>query len=88
MERGIIKSNKVKAVSVDSEARSLYISFSHNPVTKTVPKSKVMFVDYDKDGKMVGVEVIRLKSAKIAVQKAFQDIQSMLPAKLEGVWGS
>lgn len=82
---GILKSNKVKAVSVDSEARALYISLSHNPVVKTVRKSKVMFVDYDKDGKIVGVEVIRLKSAQIAVRKAFQDIQKIASLKLESV---
>ena len=79
MEKRLIKLDKIKAVSVDAEARSLYINLSHRPVAKTLRKSEVMFVDYDKEGKVVGVEFIRLKSAKIAVRKAFKDIQKILP---------
>ncbi len=80
MDKGMLRTDKVKAISVDAEARALYITLSSEPVDKTVAKSAYMYVDYDKNGKIVGVELIRLKTAeiKLAVRKAYQDINKIV----------
>jgi uncharacterized protein YuzE len=81
MDKGIFQTNKVKAISADTEARALYITLSSEPVAKTVSKSAYMNIDYDKNGKIIGVELIGIKTAKIklAVSKAYNDINRILP---------
>lgn len=45
-------------VSYDPQADACYIQLSKNKVFETNPKGKDCFVDYDKNGEIVGVEYI------------------------------
>ncbi len=77
-----LKIKNPKAISIDSVAKSIYITLSNNKVSKTVEKNNNMVVDYDHNGKVVGVELICLKSAEIhtAVTKSFSDLRKIIPA--------
>ncbi len=52
--------NTIKSFSFDARARAMYIWFSNNKVTKTIRKNRSSFFDYDKKGKLVGIEVIKI----------------------------
>lgn len=71
-----------KGISIDNLAKSIYITVSNNKISKTVEKKDNMIVDYDGNGKIVGVEIVCLKSAEIhtAVVKSFSDIREIIPA--------
>lgn len=87
MKKELITSENIKAISADASARALYFTYSDNPVAKTVRKSEHMSIDYDKNGKIVGIECIRVKSAeiKLAVKKAFQDVNKVIDRSLKEV---
>ena len=85
MIKGILKTNNIKAISADAEARALYITLSSEPVASTDCKSLHMNVDYDKHGNIVGIELMGIKTAKIkmAVSKAYSDINRILPQLID-----
>lgn len=68
-------------ISIDNLARSIYITMNNNKISRTVEK-KNMIIDYDHNGKIVGVEIICLKSAeiKMAVKMSLSDIRTIVPA--------
>ncbi len=72
----------VKGLSIDNTAKSIYVTLSNNKISKTVKKNNNMIFDYDHNGKIVGVEMICLKSAeiKLAVKKSMSDIRQIIPA--------
>jgi len=57
----------------------MYITFSNNPVAKTVRKNSSFSIDYDKDGKLVGIEIIRLKQVSAVISKVLKDAEDILP---------
>ena len=69
-------------ISIDGLARSIYVTLSNNKIAKTVKKSNNMIIDYDAHGKIVGVEIISLKSAQIqmAAKKSLSDIKQIIPS--------
>lgn len=77
-----LKIKNPKGISIDNLARSIYVTLSNRKVAKTVKRSGNMLVDYDENGKVVGVEIICLKSAEIrlAVKKSLSDIRQIIPA--------
>ena len=68
-------------VSIDSEARAIYFKVSDNQVSKTERLNSSLSVDYDGNGEVVGVEIIRLRNAGVLLKKTFEDISSGLPPK-------
>ncbi len=52
------------SVEYDKEANAFYFRLSNNKVVKTIPYGNDKFIDIDKDGKIVGMEV--LNNAKLA----------------------
>ena len=69
------------SVSIDREARAIYFKLSDNEVSKTQRLNSSLSVDYDEDGEVVGVEIIRINNVSMLLKKAFQDISSGIPAK-------
>lgn len=52
------------SIQYDNKANAFYFRISHNKVVKTILSGNDKFIDIDKDGKIVGIEV--LNNAKIA----------------------
>ena len=69
------------SVSIDREARAIYFKLSDKDVCKTVRLNSSLSVDYDENGEVVGVEIIRLTNVGVLLKKAFQDISSGIPSK-------
>lgn len=46
----------------NSQANACYIKINDNQIIDTIPKSKDTFVDIDKDGKIVGIEIINVNN--------------------------
>jgi uncharacterized protein YuzE len=51
-------------VSYDPEADVCYIAVSSSKVYDTIQKSEDCFVDMDKDGQVVGIEILRVAKHK------------------------
>lgn len=75
----ILHSKTPLSFSLDTLAKAIYITFSTNPVKKTVRKNSSLSIDYDKDGNMVGIEVIRIQKIKATIQKILKDTENSLP---------
>jgi len=77
-----LKIKNPEGISIDNLAKSIYVTLTNNKITKTVRKNNNMIIDYDRNGGVVGVEIICLKSAEIrmAVEKSFSDIKGIIPA--------
>ena len=70
------------SVSIDSEARAIYFKLCDDEVSKTVRLNSSLSVDYDEDGEVIGVEIIRVTNVGVLLKKAFQDIASGIPPKV------
>lgn len=46
------------SIEYDKEANAFYFRISANKVIKTIPCGNDKFIDIDKDGQIVGIEVI------------------------------
>ncbi|MFH1996586.1 MAG: DUF2283 domain-containing protein [Candidatus Omnitrophota bacterium] len=77
-----IQAGGAKFFSFDTMAKAIYIGFSNNPVEKTVRKNSSLFFDYDKNGKLVGIEIIRIKKSNITIKKILKDAERNLPATI------
>ncbi|MCK4249278.1 MAG: DUF2283 domain-containing protein [Candidatus Omnitrophica bacterium] len=77
-----IKTQKPISFSLDALARAIYIGFSNNPIEKTTRKNKSLLMDYDKDGNIVGIEIIRVQKAKATITKVLKDTEKDLPVSL------
>jgi len=75
-----LKEKKPISFSLDTLAKSIYISFSTNPVVNTLRKNNSFSVDYDKDGEIVGIEVIRIKKAEATIKRILKDTENSLPS--------
>ncbi len=67
------------SVSMDSEARAVYFKLTDEPVDKTERLNSSLSVDYDEDGEIVGVEIIRVNKIGMMLKRAFKDISSSIP---------
>lgn len=66
------------SISFDCLARAVYITFSTRPINKTIRKDSSFAIDYDIEGKIVGIEIIRIKKAEMAVKKILKDTENFL----------
>ena len=84
IERGVlhIETKKPVSFSLDTLAKAVYIGFSNNPVVKTLRKSSSLSYDYDKNGEMVGIEIIRIQKVNTTIKKILQDTEDNLPVSL------
>lgn len=87
MSKNIIhmKGNKPISFSLDTLAKAVYITFSNNQIAKTVRKNSSFSFDYDKDEKLVGIEIIRLQKASLALKKVLKDTEDILSPKSKRV---
>ena len=76
-----IKGTKPVTFCLDTLAKAMYVAFSNNPVAKTVRKNMNLAVDYDKNGKLVGIEIIRLKHVSAVISKVLKDTEDILPSR-------
>ncbi|MCK5706248.1 MAG: DUF2283 domain-containing protein [Candidatus Aureabacteria bacterium] len=87
MNKGIFQFKKEKPISIsfDSVARALYITFSNNPIAKTIEENSSLFIDYDQDGKIVGIEIIRIAEARITktLNSVLHDAEKNLPNSIK-----
>ena len=75
-----IERNKPTGISFDAIAKAIYISFSTKQVAKTVRKNSSMSIDYDKNGEIVGIEIIRIKKAQATIQRILKATENNLPS--------
>lgn len=80
--------NPIAFFSFDALAKAIYIGLSTNKVTKTVRENHSLFFDYDKDGKLVGIEIIRVQKANAAIRKILKDAEDNIPASIRRNIGS
>jgi len=87
MNKNIIhmKENKAISFSLDTLARAVYITFSNNPIEKTVRKNSSFSLDYDKDGNLVGIEIIRLKHVSATFKKIIKDTEKIFPSSCKKI---
>ena len=69
------------SVSIDREARAIYFKLSDEEVSKTIRLNSSLSVDYDEDGEVMGVEIIRMTNVDVLLKKAFKDISSGISPK-------
>ena len=77
----LLKGKTPISVSIDREASAIYFKISDNEVSKTVRLNSSLSVDYNGDGEVVGVEIIRITNVGVLLKKAFRDISSGIPSK-------
>lgn|GEM_PF-1788502 len=70
------------SVSIDSEARAVYFKLSDEQVDRTERLNSSLSVDYDENGEIVGVEIIRVNEIGVMMKKAFKDISSHIPPQV------
>lgn len=68
--------------SFDALARAIYIGFSNNKVAKTIRENHSLFFDYDKNDKLVGIEIIRIQKADATIRKILKDAEVNIPASI------
>ena len=78
-----VKSNKQPVITIDSETKAVYIKFSQNKIAKTLQYdstgSEIVTLDIDRNGNVVGVELIGVKKFSIAATT------KLLSDKIKGV---
>lgn len=72
--------NRPTSFLLDTLAKSIYITFSTKQIAKTVRKNSSLSIDYDKDGEIVGIEIIRIKKAQATFKRILKDAESYLPS--------
>lgn len=58
------------SVSFDKESGAIYVRLSKEKTTRTIPLGKDRFIDVDKSGKIIGIEVLLPKSMLREVDEA------------------
>lgn len=82
MKKINIKSNKVIAFSLDALARTAYVRYSTEPVVKTERLNSSVIIDYDKQGEVVGIEIIRLTKAEGIIKEIIRDTSENLSKRV------
>ncbi|MFH1867713.1 MAG: DUF2283 domain-containing protein [Candidatus Omnitrophota bacterium] len=77
-----IEADNIVSFSIDTLARAIYIKYSNEPIAKTVRKDHSFFIDYDKNRKIVGIELIRLKKAQGVIRQVVKDANKVLSQKI------
>lgn len=78
----LLKGKKPTSVAIDKEAKAIYFKVSDEEVYKTARPNESLAVDYDKEGAIVGVEIIRVSKIEVILKKALKDISTVLPGKI------
>jgi uncharacterized protein YuzE len=68
--------------SFDTLARAAYIGLSNNKVERTVRENHSLFFDYDKNDKLVGIEIIRIQKANATIKKILKDTEINIPTSI------
>lgn len=50
------------SVSFDKESGAMYVRLSKEKIVKTIPLGKDSFIDVNKSGKMIGIEILLPKT--------------------------
>lgn len=74
--------NPIAFFSFDTLARAIYIGLSNNKVARTVRENHSLFFDYDKNGKLVGIEIIRIQKANATIRKILKDAETNIPTSI------
>lgn len=69
-------------VSIDQDARAIYFRVSGKEVSRTNRINSHVSLDYDSEGEVVGLEIIRVTNIKLCLTKSFKDISSCLPSDI------
>jgi len=81
MSKNILNIKKpIAFFSFDTLARAIYIGLSTNKVAKTIREDQSLFFDYDKNGKLVGIEIIRIRKVNATIRKILKDAEANIPA--------
>jgi len=72
-------------VSYDKEAGAVYFTFSDAEINKTVRLSSSVTIDYDANGQIVGLEIIRVTKFAKVMQHTFKEMTTNLPKNLFAV---
>lgn len=59
---------KILEVTYDPQAKASYISFSDNPVTKTVEYADFINLDLDEKEHLIGIELLWVRPRQVTVQ--------------------
>jgi len=69
------------SIEYDKDANAFYVRLSTNKVTKTIPYGSDNFIDVDKDGKIVGIEVLNTGKIPMVVGEIVRRTEEIkLPA--------
>ncbi len=73
---------KPVSFSADAMAKAVYIGFSNNPVARTERKGSSFAIDYGKDGRVIGIEIIRVRRVNATITKLVKDAEHDLPTSV------
>lgn len=71
-------------VSYDIEADAKYVSIREGKVVKTERENNWLAVDYDKDGMILGVEVLDASKNFIHIYRVGEEVAGVIVEKQEG----
>lgn len=63
----------------DQDADALYITLKEGPITSTKEIDKNTIIDFDKDGEVIGIELLFVREHNPALLKEFQ-VENLIPA--------
>ena len=78
-------------ITIDSEYNCWYFTFTHNKISKTIPFGEKAYIDFDKNDKVVGVELICVNKISpvlrqlVKEQPAFNRVAEVIKKELERV---
>ena len=78
-----IHSDKIISFSFDALARAVYVRYTNEPIAKTKRLDSSVSIDYDKNGEIVGVEVIRISRAAATIKKVVRDASRSFPKEVK-----
>ena len=75
----LLGGKSIQGISIDKEARAIYFTVSDKEASRTQRVNEVLSIDYDKNDKLVGIEIIRISRMGVMIEKAMKDIRQALP---------
>jgi len=79
MKEIIPKKIKPISLSVDAEANAAYVTISSNKIAKTRRVNKTTSLDFDSKGRLVGIEMLRIKNTNKTIAKVMRDMGKNIP---------
>ena len=68
-----IHTDKIMSFSFDAIAKAAYVRYSNEAVATTERLDTSVSIDYDKNEKIVGIEIIRISKAAATLKKVVKD---------------